>query len=289
MAKVTAADGHVYDKSSSANATTAPTNQATIDKAQGKNVDPKVLDFVTVIDYEWNLNGNISPVGIQKEYGYTKAEYTKLCNDPVAIAFLNERGIQPKFYYEPTGDYKLPVSHSKLTPVQLLAANSMLDLTDNKTNKKKLQDLGVTTKQYNAWMRDPEFRGYIQQRAENLLGDNQHEALLALLDKVNSGDTKAIELYLEMTGRYTRASATAQSGPDLQNIIVRIVEIIIDEVDDPQTAFRISERLKGLVAGASVAGLLPETQPIVQPEIAVPREQTDEVKELMSKGVGYDG
>lgn len=290
MAKVVAADGKVYDKSSTANATVAPTNEATIQKAQDTHLNPKVLEFVTIIDYEWNLNGNIDPDSIQSEYGYTKDEYVALCNDPTAIATLNERGVLPQHYYVAVGDYELPAIKTKISPIQLKAANALLDLTDTRSNKKKLQDLGIKSTQYNAWLRDPEFTKYLQMRAESLIGDSQHEALLALMDKVQARDIKAIELYLELTGRFVKQTSTNSNDVgNLQNIIVKIVEIITEEVHDRETAFRISERLKGLVAGAQVAGIVSAPTEIVKPEIATAREITPEVKALMDKGVGYDG
>ena len=290
MAKVVAADGKVYDKSSTANATVAPTNEATIQKAQDTHLNPKVLEFVTIIDYEWNLNGNIDPESIQSEYGYSKDEYVALCNDPTAIATLNERGVLPQHYYVAVGDYELPQIKTKISPIQLKAANALLDLTDTRSNKKKLQDLGIKSTQYNAWLRDPEFTKYLQMRAESLIGDSQHEALLALMDKVQARDIKAIELYLELTGRFVKqTSNNSNDVGNLQNIIVKIVEIITEEVHDRETAFRISERLKGLVAGAQVAGIVSAPTEIVRPEIATAREITPEVKALMEKGVGYDG
>jgi hypothetical protein len=140
------------------------------------------------------------------------------------------------------------------------------------------------------WLKDPNFKGYLTARAEAMLGDVQYEALLSLIDKVLGGDLKAIQYYHEITGRYIPATVqtTSSNATDMQNMIVRIIEIIVDEVTDPAEALRIADRLKALVMGNQVAGLLPVGTVIEQPEIAESREMTPEVVELMAKGAGYN-
>jgi hypothetical protein len=57
----------------------------------------------------------------------------------------------------------IPLSHlgggnqGVLTEEQLTAANVMLDLRDNRSQKKKLADFGVPTQKWEAWLRDPGF------------------------------------------------------------------------------------------------------------------------------------
>lgn len=286
MVKVIAADGHTYDKSATANATTAPTNQATIDKAQQKHLTSEQIQFVTICDYEFNL-GNLTDERLIKEYGYERAEVESLFGDELVTAALLERGIDVSKLRAPTE------KHAKLSPLQLIAANRLLDLTDSRSDKKKLQDIGISTLQYTAWLADPEFTMYLRERAEGLLGSSQHEILLALMDKVKSRDTAAIKLALEVTGRHVSPTGTNSSGSsqyDVSSIVTRVVEIIIDEVEDKATAMRIAERIQGLVIGAQVAGTMamPSKPEVVVPEIAAPREITPEVKVMMDKGLGYD-
>lgn len=289
--KIVAADGHTYSKSATANATTAPTNTATVEQAvPSKGVlNSLQLDFVTIVHYEWGLSGTFDIDYLTNTYGYTKAEIQDFLNNSAVVKAIEERGI-------PVGKIKqVPqkeVTRSKLTPIQLIVANTMLDLADTRSVKKKLQDLGVNTATYQMWLRDADFSNYMKERAEGLIGDVQHEAHLSLIDKIQAGDLNAIKYYNEMTGRYiqqTTANQGSTGSHDLEMMIVRIIEIIIDEVDDPQVASRISDRLKGLVTGAQVAGMLATPEPtITQPELAKPRTITPEVKELMNRGLGYD-
>lgn len=283
MVKMTAADGHTYDKSSTANATVAPTNAGTIAK-QNEALAAEWIQFVTIVDYEWNLK-RLSDERLVEEYGYTEDEIRGLYSNDNVVAALLERGIDVG-QIRPTGVHR----HAKLSPLQLIVANRLLDLTDNRSDKKKIQDSGVTTLQYNAWLADPEFTGYLRERAEGLLGSSQHEILLALMDKVKARDTSAIKLALEITGRHVSQTGSSNNGPsqhDVSNLITRVVEIIIDEVEDQPTAMRIAERLQGLVIGARVAGTM-EAAAIPKPEIATPREITPEVQSMMDKGLGYD-
>jgi hypothetical protein len=288
---VTAADGHTYHKSSSANATTAPTNEFTkenADKTKGLSRDQ--ADFVTVIDYEWQL-ANTDLEKIKSDYGYTETEWDTLTNNVEVLKALGERGINVKAI-APESDIAKESGRSKLSPLQLIVANSMLNLADTRPVKKKLADAGVSPYMYDSWLKDVEFKAYLQQRAEGLLGDASHEVMLSLVDSAVGGNIKAIEYYHEITGRYVRQNASNQgtsSTHDLQNTVIRIIEIIVEEVDDPQVAARIAERLKGLVMGQQVAGVLPVGEQVIEkPEIMPAREMTDEVRTLMARGVGVN-
>jgi hypothetical protein len=284
-----AADGHTYHKSASANATEAPTNEATKANAdKTKGLTSTEAEFVTIIDYEWHLKGNISEADLKSEYGYTDDEWDSLSNSQAVLVALQERGIQAKAV-SPDSDLAKTAGRSKLTPIQLIVANSMLDLVDNRPPKKKLSDLNVTPYQYQSWMKDPDFSNYMHERAEGLLTDVSHEVMLSLVDKAMSGDMKAIAYYHELTGRFIQANTSNAGGGsqhDLQQMIVRIIEIIVDEVDDFETATRITERLKGLVMGHQIANAAVETP--VMPEIAPAREMTPKTKALMDRGVGVN-
>lgn len=300
--KKTAADGHEYHLSATANATVAPTNQHTLDNAtKAKGLSAEEQEFLTILDYEWNMLGQLNPEQIQEDYGIPANLWQTYTHNQDMLSALKLRGVptaglnpDPKESkavgsLSPTQPEQ-PKFTAKLTPIQLVVANSLLDLEDTRSTKKKLQDVGCTTTQYNAWMRNPEFSGYLQHRAEQLLGsDIKHEALLALADRVKSGDMKAIEYYNEMTGRYVRQSQNPNAGPDLQSTIVRIIEIIVDEVHDPEAVQRIADRLKGLITGTQVAHALTNPSDAIEiPTVAKPRELTPEVQQLMQRGVGYD-
>jgi hypothetical protein len=179
-----------------------------------------------------------------------------------------------------------------LSPLQLIAVNTMLDLIDQRSEKKKLQDLGISTVQWQTWLKDKTFSSYLHQRAEAMLGDHQHEAQLALLDKIRMGDINAIKYYNEMTGKYVQQTASGSGTTqltDFKQLLIRILEVIDDEVDDPDTAIRIAERFKGLISMQHMANTLipePDVASIAQPEIAQARPLSPRLLALMEKGAG---
>ncbi len=295
--KVTAADGHVYHKSATANASTAPTNEATLKNADGgKGLTPEQLDFVTIVHYEYGLQGGLpTSEFLQEEYKYKANDVAEFYTNLAVKKALIERGVE--FHERVVENIGLPgfkpsgKPNPRLTAIQLVAANALLDLTDNRSEKKKLQDLGISSKQYQSWLRDPVFSDYLRARAESLIGDVQHEAMLSLVDSVRAGRLDAIKYYHEITGRYVQQSANSGGGQvgDLQTIIIRIIEIIDEEVTDPKVTSAIAGRLKALVQGGQLAGVLPVPDVIEQPEIAQARALTPEVEELTKRGLGYNG
>ena len=299
--KVTAADGHVYHKSATANAPVAPTNAHTVANATKLNgVPTDIADFITIIHMEYSLLGHLpSLTYLFDEYGYTSAEVQVYFKDETVVQALNDRGITINAkQLEPVGIPELVEAHTvskhapKLTPLQLVVANTLLDVRDTRSEKKKLQDCGVSTGKYNMWLKDANFAGYLKDRAESMLGEGHHEALMAMMDKVRAGDTKALSMYFEMTGRFVSQTGSNQGTTgihDFQNIIIRIVEILSEEIDDPALAARISDRLKNLVTGAQVAGVIPLPEQAVRtPEIATPRELTPQVQQMMQEGMGVN-
>jgi hypothetical protein len=178
-----------------------------------------------------------------------------------------------------------------LSPLQLIAVNTMLDLIDQRSEKKKLQDLAISSVTWQTWLKDPVFSKYLHERAEAMLGDHQHEAQLALLDKIRMGDINAIKYYNEMTGRYVPQTNTGTGTTqltDFKQLLIRILEVINDEVEDSEVAFRIADRFRGLIGIQAMANqMLPSTPDTIEmPEIAKARELSPRLKELIEKGAG---
>lgn len=125
-----------------------------------------------------------------------------------------------------------------LSEHQLIVANALFDTHDTRSQVKKLKELRCSPRTYQAWLRDPAYQEYIRTRSENLLGDNQHESHLALLDRVKSGDINAIKYYNEITGRYIPNN---KDSVDVNAVLHRILEIIQIHVKDPAVLGAISQ------------------------------------------------
>lgn len=220
----------------------------------------------------YKLNGTLLSKEAAKSNGIPEDLYDEAIKSKDFKAGLLEQGID-------VARYELSGWGAKaLTPEQLIVADTLLDLVDQRSNKKKLQDLGVSSKTYQAWLKDPVFQDYMRTRSQNLIGENQHEVDLALLDKVMAGDMKAIAYMNEFTGRFVQ-----QRGPqgttaaDVQRIIISIIEIVDEEVLDSEIKMRIGNRLKGLIqnnnTAAELAGMPPPI-PIMAEPITMPSGET---------------
>lgn len=292
------------------NDTEAPTSEATVDALAAELALPaglstEDLDFISLMDQFWAINGRLMTEEESVErYLFEEGEFAGLIGKESVRNALEQRGISGKAlakHSPPVGNQKVPGPSwvdSALTPHQLLVANAMLDLVDTRSEKKKLQDLKVSTKTYAKWLADPVFYNYMRERAEALLGTTQHEAHLALIDKVKAGDLGAIKYFNEITGRFISQSGqfgtTVNVGlggnkSESRQILIEVLEIIQDEVTDPETAVRIADRFKMLINRDQVARqLVGEPEPIVIPKVKENRELTPRLQELMEAGEGNE-
>jgi hypothetical protein len=214
-------------------------------------LNDKQWELVNFTEQEYLSHGSIPTADRISSLGLAEPDYWRkfLSNQDVRNSLL-ARGI--------------PLSHlgggnkGVLTEEQLTAANTMLDLRDNRSQKKKLADLGVPTQKWEAWLRDPGFSNYLRARAEGILGDNQHEAATALLDRVRSGDTNAIKFYYEITGRHVQNRNDSVNVPAL---LMRVMEIIQKHVDDAEKMSAIADEFLTLASGVGI-GLASERPPV---------------------------
>lgn len=117
-----------------------------------------------------------------------------------------------------------------LSPKQLALANSLLNLADRRSTKKKLEDLEVSAAVYANWKKDSVFAGYLRERSEELLPDGLADAHLALVDSASSGDISAIKLLYEVTGRHTPGSQQVQN---IKSMLTAVIESVQKHVRDP--------------------------------------------------------
>lgn len=156
-----------------------------------------------------------------------------------------------------TGTGPAPRPRGVLTPEQLTAINVILDFRDTRSQKKKLQELQISSARWNGWLREPVFQDYITRVSEHLLTDNLHESHLALVDRVRSGDIGAIKYFNEMTGRYTQAK---NDKVDVASVLMRVLEIIQVHVHDPIILTNISKDFLVLAEANEVhRGMVPVT------------------------------
>lgn len=210
--------------------------------------------------YYWRRGGlptyeQITSEGIELEETF----YLETWNNSRFLDGLRGRGIPEHLLDVRRGAFNGKI----LTEKQLTVANAMLDLLDKRSRLKKLTELGVSTAEYNSWLRDPVYRQYCLDRAEDLLGSNQHVAHTALIDRVQQGDLGAIKYFNALTGRYrdTPASGKAvevnvQNNYGMEQVIA-IIEIIQRHVKDPATLAAIGDDILALRGVTSNQPALP--------------------------------
>lgn len=198
--------------------------------------------LLSFFEQKWYLHGSLPTRETCVKAGFGGVIFDKALKNQAFKDALERRGIT------------VTREAHVLTPEQLNTANIMLDLRDNRSQKKKLQECGVTTSKWEGWLRDPVFQNYLRQRAENLLGDNLHESHLALLDRVRSGDIGAIKYFNEITGRYVPAS---KDSVDVNGILMRVLEIIQIHVKDGDTLSAIAGDFMQLASAAGIQDRMP--------------------------------
>lgn len=155
-----------------------------------------------------------------------------------------------------------------LTEQQMQVANIMLDTLDKRSKLKKLTELGITTVTYNNWLRDPVYRRYCLERAEDLLLQNQAQAHLSLINRVEQGDLTAIKYFNSMTGRF-REKADAAVAINVQNntvlgndVLIKVVEIIQRHVKDPAVLDSIASDILELTRSGELLKPKPEEKAV---------------------------
>lgn len=132
-----------------------------------------------------------------------------------------------------------------ITTEQMVCVNTLLDKSDTRSKKKKLNDLGIPSQTYMGWCSDPAFQAYTAARCEALFPNMLNEAHSALYDNVARGDMTAIKLVYEMTGRYSEKKA---SEVNIDFLLMKVLETIQKHVTDPRALSAISEDLLSLTS-----------------------------------------
>jgi hypothetical protein len=134
-----------------------------------------------------------------------------------------------------------------LTLTQLNLANLLLNVHDTRSVREKLNEVGVTSQQYHAWLRTPAFQQHLAKRGEEMFKSADWEAYESLVGAVRGQDISAIKLFFEMRGIYTPKSTTEIINIDV--VLVRVVEVIARHVRDPETLQNIANDLELIEIG----------------------------------------
>ena len=208
----------------------------------GNRLSPeeRIADFNAFVEHYFNQIGKLPSMERLKSE-FPKVTQAKLQTD-LKIAAVK---LEAKGYGVAQRQY--------LTPTQLSVANSMLNLSDRRSNTKKLADFGVSPATYANWKKDPAFNNYLRQRSEAMLGDSIGDVHLALIESATSGDVSAIKLFYEITGRH---HAGAQQNMNVQTMLISVIESVQRHVKDPSVLQAIASDLQIVTGDKIVNGEL---------------------------------
>lgn len=198
---------------------------------------PKQLRFMDYLEQCYHINASIPSCdkACIAVAGLTPKEYEAWINNDLILNHMDEaRGI----------NLRESRNSEALTAEQLVVANTLLDLSDRRSERNKLRDLKVSPAKYTAWKKDPAFAKYMRERAENALNESLPDIHMALIDVARRGDISGIKLAYEMTGRW---SSKTVGDLNIEFLMMKIIEIIQQEISDQDTLIRIADKFAALV------------------------------------------
>jgi len=143
-----------------------------------------------------------------------------------------------------------------LTEEQLYALAILQDPSDRRSTKARLDELGIPMSKYRAWMRNPLFAGYMSQQAEANFEDSVQLAINRMIANADSGDQRAIEKILEMSGRWNPQQQEMQNA---RTVVLMFMEVIQSELaDDKERLARIMTKVRGKLDAISITNSLKE-------------------------------
>lgn len=199
-------------------------------------VIPLSLKELAVVDYceeYWHTYSKFPPVGTL-EAEFAQLSIKQLLLHPTFRLSMKNRGII------------LPETKSpnRLSKEQLAAAIKFLDLHDKRALGTKLKEVGVTTTQWYAWMKDPVFKDFVLESSSKDFEDALHEAQHGLRQAIDRGETNAIKFYYEVTNRYN--SQTGQVG-NIKVVLAQVLEAIQRHVKDPEVIRAIGQDFENIL------------------------------------------
>lgn len=165
----------------------------------------------------WETGHIVSPDAVAKPLNIPVNLVTELWTDEVSKA-LQSRGL-------PVGS-ELP--DGLLTPKQIALVNMLVNTHDKASIRQKLKDVGVSSQQYSAWLRQQAFKEYLVKRSGQVLGNAMPTADLKLVELVEGGDLNAIKFINELTGRY---NPKIQVDFNVNSVLVQIIEVLSRHIE----------------------------------------------------------
>lgn len=205
----------------------------------------RILNYCEQVFWETGILP--TPENVQEELTVGIHLVRKAFRDETFKNQVASRGIDPEGLITPG---KLITQSKALSAKQIVCANMMLNLHDKRTEREKLAEIQVSSQQYHAWLRQPAFVEFLRKRGEALFSASDFKAYRSLINNVQAGDNKSLELFFRMRGIYN-PSVTVEIRVDV--VIQQVVEIISRHVKDPAVLNAIANEIDSIVDAEEVA------------------------------------
>lgn len=191
----------------------------------------KEKDLINFYEQEWFLRTRIPTVEeVAKELKLSQVTINYYLQRRPVIKALEQRGINFRQH-----------TQEELTATQVAAAIVVCNPVDDRSMFDKLDQLGINVNQYNAWLRDPQFKNLVANLADQNLANIRPAAITELTKKINQGDWQAIRYYLDATGEFVNNDA-----PQSEQLIKMMIEVIQRHVKNPVIMAAIAQDFKAV-------------------------------------------
>lgn len=158
-----------------------------------------------------------------------------------------------------------------LSPKQLMVANVILNEHDRTALKRKLEMVGLSTSQFQAWMADPTFFNYLKAETDRRFKNTDIFAHQSLSRLVMDGDLNAIKYYFDITNRHT----TQADQMNFSSILARLMEVLARYVT-PGVLSQIADDLDEIMN----PGQIIEKPPLAFKALDLNERAIEEVEEM---------
>lgn len=217
----------------------------------------KERNLINFCETEWFLKGVLpTPETLLEKFNLTPKQLNDVLQKDIVQKSFIGRG--------------MPVIEGRDLPQdQIIAINTILNMTDTRSQKKKLQDMGISAQQWNGWKQSARFKEYYKKRVEAIFGDALPDVHMALMDRAVNGDLGAVKFYYEITGHYTGDGKAV----DLKMILEQVFAIISIHIQNPSQLAAIGGDLLKLAGVDSMANMdheAPVAGQVIKGELDVP-------------------
>lgn len=189
----------------------------------------KEKELINFYELQWHLRHNVPTIEeVAKHLSLSQVTVNYYLQRNPVIKALDSRGIPWRQH-----------TQEELTATQVAAAVTVMNFADTRSNDEKLDQLGITSSQYFAWLNDPQFKNLIDNLSDQNLRNIKPTAVTEFTKLINKGDWQAIKYYLEVTG-----TVQSTEAPQSEVLLRMIVEIIQKHVKDPAIIVAIAQDIK---------------------------------------------